>query len=158
MPAKPKKSKAKTGKESIDTDFTILSNGLKIHCGEAQTSLTSKHSAYKGGAKQRAEKTIKGLQSTSIDGKPVLTFISFLRWGWDIQRGYYPSSCGIALLPHTYEDLETAAGKSPTEQRWIIKNPELYIIHSFAYESIPQIQDSVQSEEMRDQVVSQPTL
>jgi hypothetical protein len=143
---------------TLDTDFTILSNGLKIHCGEAQTSLKHKHTAYQGGSKQRAEKIIEGLQSTSIDGKPVLTLISFLRWGWNIDRGYYPSSCGIVFLPHTDENLEPYGGKSKKEMRWIIKNPELYIIHSFAYESIPQIQDSVQSEEMRDQVVSQPAL
>ena len=145
------------GKTGIDTDFTILSNGLKIHCGEAQTSLQHKHIAYQGGSKERPEKVIKGLQSTSIDGKPVLTLISFLRWGWDIQRGYYPSSCGILLLPHTYDGLEPYGGKSKKEMRWIIKNPELYINHSFVYESVPQIQDSIQSEEMTDQVVLQPT-
>ena len=128
-----------------DGDFMIKpkTKCFHGHCGIAQTSLVS--------TKKFKDVEQRGIQKTEIDGKPVYTFITFMRWGYSTQ--YYVESCGVVYLPHTSEDFGFNVGKSPDEMRWYVKNPSLYQIHRFACESPAQSPDSVQSEDTEDQEI-----
>lgn len=120
-----------------DQEFAVKKTGhFHGRCGIAQTSLVS--TALFNGTEQR------GLQRGEIDGKPVYTFIVFMRWGYDTE--YYVESCGVVHLPHSPEDFGFKVGKSGDEMRWVIKNPALYQVHRFASESPSRIPDSAQSE------------
>ena len=127
-----------------DGDFLVKPRDkcLHGHCGIAQTSLvsTKPFTERKTGVKTEQ----KGLQKPEIEGKPVYTFVVFMRWGYTTQ--YIVESCGVVYLPHTAEDFDFRVGKSHDEMRWVVKNPELYRIHQFASESPLQIQGSTQSE------------
>ena len=125
--------------EYTDGDFRSYKNGFKIHCGEAQTSLTGKYE----------DTPIKGLQSQIIDGKPVYTLLSFMRWGYSDK--YFAESVGIVLIPHDQDKVKVGGGKSKKECRFYIKDPTMYHIHSFASQSAQQIQDLVQSELKSDE-------
>lgn len=125
--------------ECSDRDFIRSKKGLKIHCGEAQTSLTSISKNV----------TIHGKQSAIIDGKPVFTLISFLRWRYTDK--YIADSVGIVNLPHDDTQRVVSAGKSKSELRMYIVNPSLWITHSCVSESVPQIVDLTQSELTSDE-------
>lgn len=125
--------------ECTDRDFIASKRGLKIHCGEAQTSLTSISKKI----------TIHGKQSTVIDGKPVFTLVSFLRWRYADK--YIAESVGIVNLPHDDTQRVVSAGKSKSELRMYIVNPSLWIIHSCASGLVPQIVDLTQSELTSDE-------
>ena len=120
-------------------EFRVKNDTLQIHCGIAQTSLSS----------ISKKQPIKGLQTQIIDGKPVYTLLSFLRWGYT--NKYFAESVGIVLIPHDQSMVKEKAGKSPTELRLIILNPTLWVVHSFASQSSQQIQDLVQSELTSDE-------
>ncbi len=120
-----------------DQEFTVKKTGhFHGHCGIAQTSLVS--TALFKDTHQR------GLQRSEIDGKPLYTFVVFMRWGYTAE--YYAESCGVVHLPHSPEDFGFNVGKSADEMRWVIKNPALYQVHRFASESPSQIPGSAQSE------------
>lgn len=129
--------------EYTDGDFRLTSKGLKIHCGEAQTSLSGMYKTT----------PITGLQKREIDGKPVYTLLSFLRWGYTDK--YFAESVGILLIPHDQSMVAIRGAKSSHELRLMILNPTLWMIHSFASQSAPQIQGSVQSELTSDEEILQ---
>ena len=128
------------GELETDRDFKVYKQGLKIHCGEAQTSVTVSNTTKKG------TKTWKGIQKPEIEGKPVYTMIAFLRWGYTAETKYHLESCGVVTIPHDSAFVKGAGGKSNKEMRFFIADPELYRIHRFASESPLQIQGSTQSE------------
>ena len=100
-----------------DGDFEQDHDQLKIHIGESQTMNCG---IQKGNV-------IQGLQSETIDGKPVITLAMFMKWDW-IQdtNSYKIYSCGIVnTSPVLYK---TAAGKSKNEMRMIIPD-QSYVIH-----------------------------
>lgn len=130
---------AKACLNSESTEFRVKKDALQIHCGIAQTSLTS----------ISKKQPIKGLQSPIIGGKPVYTLLSFLRWGY--REGYFAESVGIVIIPHDQSMVKERAGKSSTELRLLILNPELWHVHQFVPESAVQNLDSVQSELMSDE-------
>jgi hypothetical protein len=103
----------------VDKEMCEKKDGLHIHCGVAQTSLTS--------TKLFNDKPQIGLQKTEIDGKPVYTFIAGLRWG-STDTGYFAESFGLANIPHSYDDVGFNVGKSDKEMRIVLKNPELWDI------------------------------
>ena len=127
-----------------DGDFLVKPRDkcLHGHCGIAQTSLVSTAPFTERKTGEKTEQ--KGLQKPEIEGKPVYTFVVFMRWGYTTQ--YVVESCGVVYLPHTAEDFEFRVGKSHDEMRWVVKNPNLYRIHRFASESAGQTQGSAQSE------------
>lgn len=131
------------GCHNKDREFLVRPRDkyLHGHCGIAQTSLvsTALYTDRKTGEKTEQ----KGRQKSEVDGKPVYTFVVFMRWGYTTQ--YVAESCGVVYLPHMAKDVEFRGGKSPDEMRWVIKNPRLYRIHQFASQSPLQIPDSVQS-------------
>jgi len=129
--------------EYTDGDFRLTSKGLKIHCGEAQTSLSGMYKTT----------PITGLQKKEIDGKPVYTLLSFLRWGYTDK--YFADSVGILLIPHDQSMVEIRGAKSSHELRLFILNSELWILHSFSSQLAPQIQDLVQSESKSDEEILQ---
>jgi hypothetical protein len=127
-----------------DSDFRVKpkTKCFHGHCGIAQTSLVSTVAFTN---RKTGEKTNQaGLQKPCIDGKPVYTFVAFMRWGYS--TCYFVESCGVVFLPHTAEDFEFRVGKSHDEMRWVVKNPTLYQIHQFASELPSQTPDSIQSE------------
>ncbi len=126
-----------------DSDFVVKpkTKCFHGHCGIAQTSLVSTAQFTNRKTGEKTEQ--RGIQKPEIDGKPVFTFVTFMRWGYNTQ--YYIESCGVVYLPHTSEDIGFNVGKSPDEMRWFVKNPSLYQIHQFACESPEQSQDLVQS-------------
>jgi hypothetical protein len=118
-----------------DGDFCIKTDGfLHGHCGKAQTSLVS--TALFTDRKTGQKYETRGLQKPFIDGKPVYTFVVYMRWGFSDK--YYVDTCGVVWLPHTAEKIDFRVGKSHDEMRWVIKNPSLYRIHRFASESPSQ--------------------
>jgi hypothetical protein len=127
-----------------DGDFLVKPRDrcLHGHCGIAQTSLVSTTPFTTRKTGEKVEQ--RGLQKSMIDGKPVYTFVAFMRWGYSTQ--YIVESCGVVYLPHVADDVDFRVGKSPDEMRWVIKNPELYQIHRFVSESPLQIPGSTQSE------------
>lgn len=129
--------------EYTDGDFVVSKKGLKIHCGEAQTSLSS--------IAKKVE--VKGLQSPVIDGKPVYTYLTFLRWGY--KEKYFATSVGLVNIPHDESQRSVLGGKQTSELRMHIKDPLLWDIHSYASGLAPQIQDSALSEPMSDEEFSQ---
>jgi len=135
---------AKACLNTESTEFRVRKNALQIHCGIAQTSLSS----------VCKKQTVKGLQVAEIDGKPVYTLLSFLRWGY--KDGYFAESIGIVMIPHDQSMVRERAGKSSHELRMLILNPELWLIHPFESESTLRIEDSVQSELMSDSETSLP--
>lgn len=128
-----------------DSDFIIKPKTKYFHghCGIAQTSLVSTAQFTNRKTGEKTEQ--RGLQKSEIDGKPVYTFVVFMRWGYSTQ--YYIESCGVVYLPHTPDDFGFNVGKSADEMRWYVKNPTLYQIHRFASESPAQTPDLVQSED-----------
>ena len=128
-----------------DGDFCKKTDGfLHGHCGKAQTSLvsTSLFTHRKTGQKYET----RGLQKPFVDGKPVYTFVAYMRWGYSPEAKYYVETCGVVWLPHSAENIDFRVGKSHDEMRWVIKSPSLYQIHRFASESPSRIPDSAQSE------------
>ncbi len=109
------------------TEFRVRNGVLQVHCGVAQTSLSS----------VCKNQPVKGLQISEINGKPVYTLLSFLRWGYTDK--YFAESIGIVMIPHDQSMVKERAGKSSHELRLLVTNPELWIIHSYASESTPQI-------------------
>lgn len=128
-----------------DHDFLIKPKTKHFHghCGIAQTSLVS--TAHFTNRKTGEKTEQRGLQKCEIDGKPVYTFVVYMRWGYSTE--YYIESCGVVQLPHTPEDFGFNVGKSTDEMRWFVKNPSLYRIHQFACELPPQTPDLVQLED-----------
>jgi hypothetical protein len=135
---------AKACLNTESTEFRVKKDSLQIHCGIAQTSLTS----------VSKKQPIKGLQSQTIAGKPVYTLLSFLRWGYG--EGYFAESVGIVVIPHDQSMVKERAGKSSTELRLLILKPELWSVHQFVPESAVQNLGSVQSESMSDEDLSPP--
>lgn len=135
---------AKACLNTESTEFRVKKDVLQIHCGIAQTSLSSI-------CKKEA---VKGLQTTEVDGKPVYTLLSFLRWGY--KDGYFAESVGIVMIPHDQSMVKERAGKSAHELRLLILNPELWLIHSYETQSVLQIEGSAQSELMIDSETSLP--
>ena len=127
---------AKACMNTEGTEFRVKKDGLQIHCGIAQTSLSS----------VCKKQTVKGIQSTTIDGKPVYTLLSFLRWGYN--DGYFAESVGTVQIPHDQSMVKDRAGKSSHELRMVITNPELWQVHSFEIGSAPHTPDSVRSTPM----------
>ena len=133
-------------------------NGLKIHLGLAQHTrvFTQILNNTRTGLVDLPT-PVAGLQLREIDGKPVYTLVSFLKWGYTDARGYFANSVGIAEFPHEGDVYAVAGKQTGKELRFIITNSDLYTIHKFAYESAPQIQDSVPSDSTEHQVASLPT-
>ena len=124
----------------------LVSTGLQVHLGTAQHSRNVTHVLNTPRTGLVAlEKPVQGKQLREINGKPVYIMISFLKWGFTEERGYFADSVGVAEFPHE-NDVYAAAGKTiDNELRFIITNPELYSVHKFVAESVPQTQDSVPS-------------
>jgi hypothetical protein len=116
-----------------DRDFSVKNGHLHGHCGKAQTSLASTK-LFKDRKTGEIHET-RGIQKETIDGKPVYTFVVFMRWGFSEEKKYYVESCGSVFLPHVADDFDFKVGKSHDEMRWIVKNPELFRVHRFACES-----------------------
>lgn len=131
------------GCKSTDREFIVTNQGLKGHCGIAQTSLTSTRPYIK---KNTIEPIIqKGLLTPVMNDKKVITMVVFLRW--DYKDSYYIESYGATILPHSYEDvIFPYCGKSTDEMRWVITNPNLFIVERPASQSTLQTLDSAQSE------------
>jgi len=102
-----------------EQEFCENENRFKMHCGVAQTSLKS-DKLYKG-------KEQVGVQKSEIDGKPVHTFISGIRWGFN--GAYYIESVSVANIPHDYENVSFNVGKSTHEMRIILKNQDFWMYH-----------------------------
>jgi len=124
-----------------DNDFKVCKEGLKVRCGEAQTSITIANTDKKG-----VTKTWQGLQMPVIEGKPVYTLLAFMRWGYSTETKYYIESCGVAIIPHDSSAVKPAGGKNSKELRFFIESPSLYRVHQFASESPSRIPDSAQQE------------
>ena len=131
------------GCKSTDREFIVTKQGLKGHCGIAQTSLTSTRPYV---SKKTSEPVIqKGLLMPVMNDKKVVTMVVFLRW--DYKQSYYIESYGATILPHSYEDVTFPyCGKSTDEMRWVITNPNLFIIERPASQLTLQTRDSAQSE------------
>jgi hypothetical protein len=131
---------------NTDGDFKYKKkyDGFQVRVGMAQTSLTGKSKGEE----------IKGLQKEIIEGKPVYTLVAFLRWEYDLK--YKAVSCGLALLPHNQDEVISKGGKSPHENRFILKNSSTWYIHQFSSESPEHIQDSAQSVDTSDSDEEQP--
>lgn len=129
--------------ESKDGDFRVSTKGLKIHCGQSQTSLSS----------IAKNVVIQGRQSSIIDEKPVYTYLSFMRWKYD--QKYSAISIGLVDIPHDEAERSIAAGKQASELRMYIKNPQLWSIHSYVSESSSQTPYLIQLESMSDEEFSQ---
>ena len=116
-----------------DGDFLVKPRDkcLHGHCGVAQTSLVSTTPFTNRKTGEKVEQ--KGLQKPFLDGKPVHTFVMFMRWGYTTK--YIIESCGVVYLPHTADHVDFRVGKSADEMRWVIKTPDLYRIHEFVSES-----------------------
>lgn len=123
-----------------DPDYTKqmigTREGLVVHLGVAQTSLQSTE-FYE----RKKNKTIPypriendtaevpgfyGRQKEIIDGKPVITLITFLKW--DYKDKWIATSIGLAVIPHSTEDVIFLSRKSVDETRLFITNPSLYTI------------------------------
>lgn len=135
---------AKACLNTESSEFRVKKDVLQIHCGIAQTSLSS----------ICKKEVVKGLQVAEIDGKPVYTLLSFLRWGY--KDGYFAESVGIVMIPHDQTMVKERAGKSSHELRLLVLNPALWMIHSFESESVLRIEGSAQSELMIDSEMSLP--
>jgi len=136
----------------------LLSTGLQVHLGSAQHSRIFTHmlNTQRTGL-VALKKPVQGKQLREINGKPVYIMISFLKWGYTEERGYFAHSVGVAEFPHE-NDVYAVAGKTiGNEMRFIITNPELYSVHKFVAESVPQIPDSVPSSSTEPQVAELPT-
>jgi hypothetical protein len=150
-----------------DRDFKIYGwygknqlgfSGLQVHLGLAQHTRTFTHILDKDRTKLVAQNNpVVGKQLREIDGKPVYTLVSFMRWGYTEQRGYFVDSVGISEFPHENDVYGIAGKQKGKELRFIITNPALYSIHSFASESDPQTQGSTPSDNIEHQVVELPT-
>lgn len=118
------------GCNATDHDFKKVKNGdLKIHIGEAQHSLTLDENEI--GLK--LTNPVRGKQHAMIDGKPVYTSLSFIRWGYTEARGYFAESIGFVNIPHEIgEDIYAAGGKSRKEARLCVKNSDLYELREFS--------------------------
>jgi hypothetical protein len=136
---------AKACMNTESTEFRVKKGALQIHCGIAQTSLSS----------VCKKQIVKGLQTPGINGKPVYTLLTFLRWGYK-DLSYFAESVGIAMIPHDQTMVKERAGKSTHELRMLILNPALWIIHSYVPESVLRIEGSAQSEPMSDSETSLP--
>jgi hypothetical protein len=117
-----------------DADFCVKKRDgyFHGHCGKAQTSLVST-AMFKDRKTGELYET-RGIQKESVEGKPVYTFVAFMRWGYSEETKYFVETCGAVYLPHTAEHFEFRVGKSHDEMRWVIKNPDLYQIRQFASE------------------------
>jgi hypothetical protein len=135
---------AKACMNTESSEFLVKKDVLQIHCGIAQTSLSSI-------CKKQA---VKGLQVTEIDGKPVYTLLSFLRWGY--KEKYFAESIGIAMIPHDQTMVKERAGKSSHELRLLLLDPKLWIVHSYEPQSVLRIGDLTQSESTSDSETEQP--
>ena len=121
-------------------------SGLKIHLGLAQHTRTFTELLNNKRTKlEPLETPVTGKQLREIDGKPVYTLLSFLKWGYTEERGYFACSVGIAEFPHENDVYAVAGKQKGKELRFIITNSELYLIHIFSSESALQIQDSTPS-------------
>jgi hypothetical protein len=136
----------------------LVSTGLQVHLGPAQHSRDFTHLLNTTRTELVAmKKPVQGKQLREINGKPVYIMISFLKWGFTEERGYFADSVGIAEFPHE-NDVYAVAGKTvDKEMRFIITNPDLYLVHTFVAESVPQTQDSVPSSSTEPQVAELPT-
>jgi hypothetical protein len=133
-------------------------SGLKIHLGLAQHTRTFTELLNNTRTKlEPLPSPVAGKQLCEIDGKPVYTLVSFLKWGYTDPRGYFVDSVGIAEFPHENDVYAVAGKQKGKELRFIITNPALYLIHSYASESAPQIQDSTPSDNTEHQAVELPT-
>lgn len=109
-------------------------NGLKIHLGLAQHTRTfTQQLNNTRTALVDLTTPVVGKQLREIEGKPVYTLVSFLKWGFTEARGYFADSTGLAEFPHEGH-VHAVAGKTTHEPRFIITNPDLYQIHRFAAE------------------------
>ena len=129
-------------------------NGLKIHLGIAQHTRT--FTDLLNNTRTNLEplpSPVVGKQLREIDGKPVYTLVSFMKWGYTDSHGYFVNSVGIAEFPHENDVYAIAGKQKGKELRFIITNPALYSIHSFAFESDPQTQGSTPSDNIEHQVV-----
>jgi hypothetical protein len=115
-----------------DLDFTLKRNGFNLHCGEAQTCLST----------QNGEKIVQGLQKNSIDGKPVHTLLTFMKWGYNEQ--YYVHSFGWADTSPPPGCKKDRGGKTTKEMRFVITDPNYYQVF---YLRDGQILDSTQLED-----------
>lgn len=150
-----------------DRDFKIHSwygknqlgfSGLQVHLGPSQHTRTFTHILDKDRTKLEALPTpFIAKQLREIDGKPVYTLVSFMRWGYTEQSGYFVDSVGISEFPHENDVYAIKGKQKGIELRFIITNPTLYSIHSFSSESDPQTQDSTPSDNIEHQVVELPT-
>lgn len=131
------------GCKSTDREFKVIKEGFKGHCGIAQTSLTSTRPYI---TKKTGETvTQKGLLTPVMNDKKVITMVVFLRW--DYNDSYYIESYGATIVPHSCEDVVFPfSGKSKDEMRWVITNPNLFIVERPASQSTLQTLDSAQSE------------
>jgi hypothetical protein len=133
-------------------------NGLKIHLGIAQHTRT--FTDLLNNTRTNLEplpSPVVGKQLREIDGKPVYTLVSFMKWGYTDSHGYFVNSVGIAEFPHENDVYAIAGKQKGKELRFIITNPALYSIHSFAFESAPQTQGSTPSDNIEHQVAELPT-
>lgn len=115
-----------------DGDFCVKKGHLHGHCGKAQTSLTSTK-LFKDRKTGEVHET-RGIQKEMVEGKPVYTFVVFMKWGYSEETKYFVESCGSVFLPHVADDFDFKVGKSHDEMRWIVKNPELFRVRQFASE------------------------
>lgn len=151
-----------------DRDFKIYDwcgknqlgfSGLQVHLGLAQHTRVFSQLLDRDRTKLVDLKDpIQGKQLREIDGKPVHTMVSFLKWGYNESKGgYFADTVGLAEFPHE-DDVYAVAGKQKgKELRFIITNPELYSVHKFVAESVPQTQDSAPSSSTEPPAVEPPT-
>jgi hypothetical protein len=133
-------------------------SGIQIHLGIAQHTRTFTHILNKARSELvPLENPVVGKQLREIDGKPVFTMVSFLKWSFSEEEGYFATSVGIAEFPHENHVYAIAGKQKDTELRFVITNPDLYSVHRFASESAPQIQDSTPSDNTEHQVAELPT-
>ena len=124
--------------------------GLKIHIGVNQCPDDRVSSFH--------DQPQVGRQPTEKNGIRLFCLDMFLNYEFNKDFTYTIKHYGIAWIPAGNEfNIEGYAGKSPSEMRLRLKDPRLFVIRSLAYESAPQMQDSVPSDSTEHQVASLPT-
>jgi hypothetical protein len=143
------------GKVSIESDEHVPdSQGLKIHIGVNQCP-DDRVSIYKS-------KPQFGRQPNEKNSVKIFCLSLFLNYDFNEDDFTYSiKHYGIAWIPGGNEfDIEAGvghSGKSTNEMRMRLKDPRLFRIHSLAFESAPQTQDSTPSDNIEHQVVELPT-
>ena len=127
------------GKVSTEDNEHVPSPlGLKIHIGVNQCP-DDRVSIYKSQPQT-------GCQPTEKNSIKLFCLDMFLNYKFNDDFTYTLKHYGIAWIPAGNQfNIEKVAGKSTSEMRMILKNPELFMIHSISSESALQIQDSTPS-------------